>query len=65
VNKEGFDSNIDLIKNRANRYFQNAINAGCINECNNYCLMIAAKTGICFETVRYLVRETIRRNDKI
>jgi hypothetical protein len=28
-------------------------------------VMISAKTGICFDTVRYLVRETIRRNYKI
>jgi hypothetical protein len=65
MDKEIFDSRINLIKNRADRYFQNALNADCINECNNYCVMISAKTGICFDTVRYLVRETIRRNYKI
>jgi hypothetical protein len=61
MNEKEFNDKITLIKQRANRYYENALKPLPIIEVNNYCIMISAKTGIDYDTVRYLVRETIRR----
>lgn len=64
MDEDKFISMIDLITQRADIYFQNALKSHPIIECNNYCIMISTKTGIDFDTVRCLVHEAIRRNMK-